>query len=236
MLLCFFSSGTSFIFSSISASFSSIFAISRSPRSLSSTAAAKRRILAWMSSIVAAARQTTTGTPSSRMASAFSQGSHGVTMMRSGESAATCSTDGLRVMTVGIFPRTHGTFVCFSSASESLTAAMRSGSTRPSIISSVPALIVKMRRGLCGISTTVPSASVTRYALDASSLSPMHPVRKSAERSATHVTTAANRGYFFALYNLFRPLFQIALDGEEQLAQFLFRLLTRFPQAALLRL
>ena len=161
ILLCFFSSGTKAIFSWSSASLSSIFLMSFSPRSDSPTAAASKRIFSWISSMVAADLKTTTGIFRSRIASTFSLGSHSGTATRSGCKAAISSTDGLREIVFGIFSRTHGIFVSSVLARVSLMATMRFGSTRPSIISSLPAPIVRIRWGLCKIDTTVPSASVT---------------------------------------------------------------------------
>ena len=147
-------------FSSISASFSSIIARSFCPRSGSPAAAASNVTVSRISARLRAPLQTTTFSPASRSEGTMVRSPQSGTTTRSGCSAMISSTVGLPIR-CGMSLTRAVTLELTGSSSSPLTAAMRCGSTRPSIVSSVLIESVTMRFGGAGKSTSVPSISVT---------------------------------------------------------------------------
>ena len=179
-------------FSSISASFSSIIARSFCPRSGSPAAAASNVTVSRISARLRAPLQTMTFSPASRSEGTMVRSPQSGTTTRSGCRAMISSTVGLP-MRCGMSLTSVVTLELTGSSSKPLTATMRSGSTRPSIVSSVLIESVTMRCGGAGKSTIVPSISVTVYAAGFSSAAfgMLHAVSK------THSIQRRTTGIFF---------------------------------------
>ena len=154
------SGGICCTFASISASFSSIMDCSRAPRSSSPAAAASNAIVSRISVRFFAPLQTTTFSPASRRDGTMERSPQSGTTTRSGCSAMISSTVGFPIR-CGIAFTSAVTLELTGSSRRPFTAAMRSGSTSPSITSSVLIDSVTMRLGGAGNAVTVPSVSVT---------------------------------------------------------------------------
>ena len=150
-------------FSAIAVSLSFIMVCRRAPRSGTPAAAASSVIVSRISARFLAPLQTTTFSPASRRDGTMERSPQSGTTTRSGCSAMISSTVGFPIR-FGTAFTSFVTFELTGSSSSWFTAAMRSGSTRPSITSSVLIESVRICCGGAGKSTAVPSASVTVYA------------------------------------------------------------------------